>query len=347
MNNKKSDFKIITFAVPCYNSEDYMEHCVDSILSCESSDIEIILINDGSRDSTGEICDRYSLKYPDTIKVIHQGNSGHGEGVNQGLKNAGGVYYKVVDSDDWLDSGSLEKLLNQLRAFYKQNNTPDLVICNYVYEHVSDNKSVPINYTDVLPQNCVFTWNDCGKFGLSQYILMHSAVYKTSVLRDCGLVLPKHTFYVDNLFVYVPFPSVKSLYYMDINLYRYYIGREDQSVNEAVMVKRFDQQIRVTKLMISSHKLSEIKDNPKLVKYMCRYLAMMMTICCILITIEDSPDADAKKRELWSYLKNSDEKIYKKIRFSALPFLSNLKTRAGRYISVSAYRLAKKKYKFS
>ena len=87
-------------------------------------------------------------------------------------------------------------------------------------------------------------------------------------LRACRLELPKHTFYVDNIFVYQPLPAVKSIYYMDVDLYRYFIGRADQSVNEKVMVTRVDQQVRVTKLMIDSHNLKQLyQTQRKLARY--------------------------------------------------------------------------------
>ena len=95
--------------------------------------------------------------------------------------------------------------------------------------------------------------DDTKHFRIYQYILMHSAIYRTQLLRDCGFKLPKHTFYVDNIFVYQPLPYVESIYYMDVDFYRYFIGRDDQSVNEDVMMKRIDQQIRVTKIIIDSH----------------------------------------------------------------------------------------------
>ena len=96
---KENMDKLITFAVPCYNSAAYMEHCVDTLLQ-GGDDIEIILVDDGStKDDTPAICDRYAEQYPDIVRAIHQPNGGHGEGVNQGLRNARGIYYKVVDSD--------------------------------------------------------------------------------------------------------------------------------------------------------------------------------------------------------------------------------------------------------
>ena len=96
--------KLITFAVPCYNSAAYMRHCIETLLSA-GEQAEIILVDDGSvKDETPAICDEYAAQYPTIVKAIHQENGGHGEGVNQGIRNATGLYYKVVDSDDWLDT---------------------------------------------------------------------------------------------------------------------------------------------------------------------------------------------------------------------------------------------------
>ena len=83
-----------------------------------------------------------------------------------------------------------------------------------------------------LPKDRIFTWKEAGHFHKGQYILMHSVIYRTKLLVECGLELPKHTFYVDNIYVYKPLPSVRTLYYMDVDFYRYFIGRDDQSVNE-------------------------------------------------------------------------------------------------------------------
>ena len=224
--------KLITFAVPCYNSAAYMEHCVETLLQ-GGDDIEIILVDDGStKDDTPAICDRYQEQYPDIVRAIHQENGGHGEGVNQGIRNARGIYYKVVDSDDWVDVPSLHKALDKLRQFVRDGKLVDMMICNYVYEHAETNTQRVMHYRNVFPRNKVFGWDQIGRFRPSQYLLMHSVIYRTQLLRDCALELPKHTFYVDNIFVYQPLPYVKNMYYLDVDLYRYFIGRSDQSVND-------------------------------------------------------------------------------------------------------------------
>ena len=98
--------KLLSIAVPCYNSEDYMRHCIETLLP-GGEDVEIIIVDDGStKDRTAEIADEYAAKYPGIVKAVHQENGGHGEAVNTGLRNATGLYFKVVDSDDWLDTES-------------------------------------------------------------------------------------------------------------------------------------------------------------------------------------------------------------------------------------------------
>ena len=269
--------KVLSVAIPCYNSAEYMSHAIDTLLA-GGEDIEIIVVDDGStKDNTLEIAKDYEKKFPTIVKAIHQENGGHGQAVNTGLENATGVFFKVVDSDDWVDTEALAKVMDLLRLVIRGNKALDMLICNYVYEKVSEEPST-IKDTGCLPENKFFTWSDVGKIRNSQYILMHSVFYRTSLLKEIGLRLPEHTFYVDNIFVYTPLPYVKTMYYMDVDFYRYFIGREDQSVNERVMISRIEQQIKVTKIMIDSHDLSKIKE-PRLKRYMTNYLAMMMTIC--------------------------------------------------------------------
>lgn len=339
--------KLLTFAVPCYNSAAYMSHCIDTLLTA-GDEVEIILIDDGSTDDTPAIADRYAQEHPDIIRVIHQPNGGHGEGVNQGIRNAAGVYYKVVDSDDWVDTDDLQKVLSTLREWVNKGTLIDLLICNYVYEHVEDHTHHTIRYTNVFPENTVFGWGDVGRWRPSQYLLMHSVFYRTQLLRDCGLELPKHTFYVDNIFVYQPLPYVKTIYYMDLDFYRYFIGRQDQSVNEQVMVRRVDQQLRVTRIMLKCFDVRSLRQsNHKLYRYMCRYLSMMMTISSIFLIISGTEENLKKKDELWEYLRGIDEHLYHKLKYRSLSMVSNIPGYQGRKLSVGLYRLARKIYKFN
>ena len=338
--------KLITFTVPCYNSAAYMDRCVETLLPA-GEEAEIILVDDGSKDDTGKIADAYAEKYPNIVKVIHQENGGHGEGVNQGIRNASGMYFKVVDSDDWLDAEALQKVMQTLRGFAAMEQPVDLLMCNYVYEHVVDNTHHTVSYKSILPQDRVFAWDEIGRFPPSQNILMHTVIYRTQILRDSGLELPKHTFYVDNVFVYQPLPLCQRLYYMDIDLYRYFIGRDDQSVNESVMVKRVDQQLRVTRHMIDCQDLDALKGEKKLRAYMLHYLSMMMAVSDIFLLLDGSAEAKEKQKGLWQYLReHTSTAVYRSIRFG-FGGVTNLPFPKGDAIVVGGYRIARKIFKFN
>lgn len=322
-----------------------MSRAINSLLT-SGNEIEIIIINDGSVDDTQKIAEEYQKNYPNMIKVIKQENGGHGEAVNTGLVNATGYYFKVVDSDDWVNENALRQVMDVLKNLIIDRDIPDLIITNYVYEKVGLNKKKVINYNLALPKDRIFTWDDTMRFKLSQNILMHATIYRTNLLKNCGLQLPKHTFYVDNIFVYKPLPFVKTLYYMDVNLYRYFIGRIDQSVNEHVMIQRIDQQIKITKIMIESHDLLQIKSE-KLQNYMAKYISMMMTVSTVLLIKEGSEESLEKKQELWDFLEIYDRCLYSKIKFRILGRIMHLPGKFGHKMIKIGYGLSKKNYGFN
>ncbi len=332
--------KYISFAIPSYNSEDYMSRAIESILP-GGEDVEIIIVNDGSKDGTLQIAREYKEKYPDIIKVVDKENGGHGDAVNYGLANATGKYFKVVDSDDWVDEEALLLILSFLKGMEREDKEIDMLVSNYVYEKVGAAHKKCIHYRNVLPQDKIFTWDEIGRFHLDQYILMHSVIYRTSMIKLSQMTLPKHTFYVDNIYVYYPLPHVRKIYYMDVDFYRYFIGREDQSVNEKVMISRVDQQIFVTKTMIDMYHLRDISSR-KLRHYMVNYLAIMMTVSSILLIRSKKQENLEKKRELWRYLKKKDLKIYLRIRYGILGQTMNIPGRPGRRISSLAYSVARR-----
>ena len=337
--------KLLTITIPCYNSAEYMDRAVESALK-GGDEVEIIIVNDGSIDDTREIAETYARKYPERIRVIHQENGGHGSAVNTGLANATGVYFKVLDSDDWLSEKALKKILQLMKDLLADGNVIDLLLANYVYEKPSEEKRKVMRYRTALPKDEVFGWEDVKFFRQSQYILMHSAIYRTKLLKDCGLELPKHTFYVDNIFVYQPLPFVKTMYYLDVNLYRYYIGREDQSVSEKNMIARIDQQLLVTRYMLKCHDIFQIK-NKKLQNYMVKYLTMMMTVSSVYLIKAETEEALAKKDELWNDLEQHNKKLYRKIRSNILGRSMNLPGSFGRKIVEVGYTISKKIYGFS
>ncbi len=339
--------KTISFVVPCYNSADYMDACIESILSC-GDDIEILVVDDGSeKDDTARKADEWEARRPGVVRALHKENGGHGSAINLGLAEATGRYFKVVDSDDWLDADAARELMAYLRPQCELECPTDLVVANYVYEKAHEGKRTIMRYRNVFPERREFGWADIGRFGQSQYLLMHSVVYRTEVLREAGLSLPERCFYVDNIFVYVPLPHVRTIYYLDVDLYRYFIGREDQSVNEKVMMGRIDQQLRITRFMIDAVDLPEAVDSGKLEKYMENYLSMMMCICSVFLRMIGTDESEQKRADVWGYLAQRNPVLYKRVRRSALNMGANLPTSLGRGIGIGGYRIARRIFRFN
>ncbi len=333
--------KLLSVAIPCYNSQDYMKHAIECLL-VGGDDVEILVIDDGSVDHTAEIADEYEKMYPGIVRAIHQENKGHGGAVNTGIENAQGMYFKVLDSDDWFKEDAYLKVLDKLKDIAGGSTVVDLFICNFVYEKEGKEHKKVMTYKSALPVNKIFTWNDVKHFKKGQYLLMHSVIYRTKLLRESEMVLPEHTFYVDNIFVFEPLPYVNTMYYMDVNLYRYYIGRGDQSVNEEVMIKRIDQQLKVNKIMIDYMAGTKRCLHPKLEKYMLNYLDIMMTVSSIFLIKDGSREALNKKKALWEYLKENDGRDYFRLRFGMLGNSMNIPGKGGRKISVLEYKIAQR-----
>lgn len=333
--------KVLSIVVPCYNSENYMENCIHSLLT-GGSEVEIIIVDDGSTDQTGEIADKYAAAYPNIVKTVHQENGGHGEAVNTGLRHAQGLFFKVVDSDDWVSISAYREVMKTLENLAGEQQMVDMVISNFVYEKEGARHKKAIRYRSAFPQNRIFTWDEVKFLRKGQYILMHSVIFRTKLLRECRLQLPEHTFYVDNIFVYHPLPFVKTMYYLNVDFYRYYIGREDQSVNESVMIQRIDQQLKVNYFMMDDYILSREITNMKLRHYMRNYLEIITVVSSIMLIRSKTAESLEKKYELWNYLKENDRKTYYWMKWSVLGRSMNLPGKSGRKISEMAYCLAQK-----
>lgn len=331
--------KTLTVVVPCFNSAEYLRQCVESVLIGDDR-IEVVIVDDGSTDATAELADAYADRHPRIVRVVHTPNGGHGSAVNVGIDLASGRFLKVLDSDDWVDRAALLRVLDALDASTADAPDLDLLITNFVYEKQGKTFKRVVRYRNALPRGQVFGWEEFGRFRNSQYLLMHALVYRTALLKEIGLRLPAHTFYVDNLFASVPLVHVRRMLYLDVDLYRYFIGRSDQSVNEAVMLRRIDQQVRVTTLMQKAlPKRGTVP--PQLYDYLLHYFRIVSAVTSIML-IRSGTRADIdRKVSWWELLRAEDPLLHRRMRRSVLGHLVNLPGRAGRRTSLSAYRVAR------
>ena len=312
--------KLLTVTVPCYNSAEYMEKCIDSLLP-GGDRVEVIIIDDGSKDNTGAIADAYAEKYPNIVRVIHQENGGHGEGINQGVKHATGKYFKVVDSDDVM-SDDFVAFLDQLEECEK-NGGIDLMVTNYYYVHTDGVGDRSINYKNALPTGRIFGWADTKKFRIHQLLTIHSSTYRTALMKKAADIepLPKHVFYEDNLMVYRVLQYVEKMYYMNIDLYRYWIGRPDQSVQQSTMMKRYTHHLLVSEKIFTSCHLDDIKE-PKLKRYLKHEIFMLFAIAILPTRMNKTKQHDEDMKKMWDNCIAYDKKWGKHFRYhTVLSFL--------------------------
>ena len=339
--------KILSVSIPCYNSASYMETCIKSLLP-GGDDIEILIVDDGStKDNTFEIAQRYEREYPGIVRAIHQENAGHGGAVNTGIKEATGVFFKNIDSDDWADTDVLLKIIGLLKDLEAKGTRIDLFLANYVFDREDSDKKTVMRFKGAFPKGRPFTWDEVGHMGQSQFIMMHTIIYRREVLIASKTELPKHAYYVDNIYAFQPLAYTKTIYYLDEALYHYRIGRADQSVNVQVQLKNIDQQIMVDKLITDIY-VNRPKDlSARLEKYLIAFVKLMYCATSAILLVSGTPEHLAKKDALWDYLKQADPVAYKKVRRSFMGGWMNIPTALGRKISVAGYKLSQKIFAFN
>ena len=259
--------KVLTVAIPAYNVEKFLKTTLDSFI-CDKEvmkKIEVIVVDDGSKDSTPDIGREYEEKYPDTFKIISKENGGHGSAVNCGIENATGKYYKIVDGDDWVNTEDFVKLISLL-----EKCDSEYVFTNY-YEYYDDiNKKNPVNFK---------RYEDGKSYKFSDFtdihnIPMHALVIRTDVLKDNQIRLDEKCFYVDVEYIAFPVPYVKSITYFDLYVYMYRLNLSTQSVSVTGYQKHIDDHIRVTLHLIDFY--NEYSSSPEMEEDKKAYLKKLV-----------------------------------------------------------------------
>ncbi|KAA8816066.1 glycosyl transferase [Bifidobacterium rousetti] len=357
--------KTLTFVVPAYNMETYLERCVLSLTAAKRiDDIEVLIIDDGSKDGTLDAARAFERRFPGVVRAIHQENKGHGGAVNTGIAEARGMYVKVVDADDWVGPESLEQVMGVLRDEAAKGGSRttsstasnadgtggadgtddapiDMLVTNYVYDKVGKRHKHEVNFRHAMKAGERLTWDDMGHFGLAEYILMHALIFRTAVVRESGMQLPEHTFYVDFIYAYQPFPWVKTLRYLDTPFYHYFIGRDGQSVQTDVMIRRVDQLILVNQRMVeATPERGTVPDG--LYRYMIHFLAIESSVASVFLILSRDPENYAKKKRLWADIRDHSASIYHDVRRKPMSRALNLHGSAGRFVIRWGYRVAER-----
>ena len=310
--------KLLTVTVPCYNSQAYMRKALDSLLTGGEA-LDIVVIDDGSKDDTGAIADEYAAKHPSIVRVVHQENGGHGAGINRGIALAKGLYFKVVDSDDRVDPAALRALLADMRALV--TDPVDLVVHDYVYDRPEREAVHRIRYGGAFPARRRIGWDGAKRMRMSTQFMIHALCYRTQLLRDMGLTLPEHCFYEDNLYIYRPLPHVKTLYYCPEAVYGYFVGRSDQSANHQVLLKHIDNITDIAEQMTCSYTWAEMQTFPrKLRKYMLNNACGNLCTAGAQQHMIDTDQSRALHHRMVQTIRDFDPELFKAIRHNLLGF---------------------------
>lgn len=242
--------KLLSIIVPVYNMEKYIDRCLESVLfSLTDDNIELLVINDGSTDNSQGIIEGYAKKYPEIIRAFTKANGGHGSVINFGIEKATGVFTRVLDSDDYVDSINLSKLLQEL----KEHQDVDLVLTSY-YKDLGNKK---VKQTFAIEENRKFSFQEMDTIFLGKkeknsinYVPMSMSTYRTDILKRCGCRLLEKTSYTDVEFNIYFINEVKSFIYFDYPVYNYFIGRSGQTISSEGLVSHYEDHFRVLKNLI-------------------------------------------------------------------------------------------------
>ena len=265
--------KILSVIIPSYNIEQYIGQCLDSfVLPSVMKDIEILVINDGSKDTTPQLAKKYEQKYPDIFKVIDKENGGHGSTINKGIEIATGKYFKVVDGDDWVLEEGFINLVNYLKQV-----DDDIVFHNYLWvnaatgqtKHEFEEPFKGVQYRHS------YTFDEIAD---SLYLKMHGMTYRTTLLREHQIRLDEHRFYVDTEYVLLPIPFVNKISFLQDDVYMYRLGIDGQSMNIKSMQKNISHHLGVLDTLLNyyANLSSEDISAPKL-RYMERGIGRILS----------------------------------------------------------------------
>jgi len=240
--------KLLSIVIPTYNMQDYLPRCLDSLVLNDGTlmeQLEVLVINDGSKDGSSAIAHEYEIKYPATFRIVDKENGNYGSCVNRGLKEATGKYIKVLDADDWFDTDEFARFLTTL-----QKVDADLVLTDYSIVDAGS-MSASVAYKPTLQDGIVYAYKDCCVDNVGIYT-MHAVTYRTQMLHDINYTQTEGISYTDSEWVHLPLYAIKTMVYFNLNLYQYLVGREGQTMDPKVMMRTINHHEIIARSLIEN-----------------------------------------------------------------------------------------------
>lgn len=299
--------KTLTIAIPVYNMENLLPRCLDSILKARGvGDVEILVINDGSKDESLRIAKEYEADFPESVIAIDKENGGWGSVINLALEKASGKYFKILDSDDWFDTNSFERLIEILKTA-----EADIVATSYtkVYD---DADSKTISYSESVCGDVLDFEQRLAELNYKTDIPMATLCYKTEILKEIGLKVADK-YYADVEYALVPLCKVKTIQYLDLNVYQYYLGREDHSTSAKGYIAHFRDYLEITKKLVLFLEQSKIQGNVGVLlkNEIQKHVRFAYYLLLSTMFVGGSIEAKSSLTELDNYLKEHSSYLYK------------------------------------
>ncbi|NLC72306.1 MAG: glycosyltransferase family 2 protein [Ruminococcaceae bacterium] len=314
-----SKTKLLTVVVPVYNMESYLSRCLDSLLQDKIlGNLEIIAVNDGSTDGSLALLKEYEKRFPDVVRVIDKENGGHGSGVNVGLAEACGKYFRVVDSDDFVCRDAFSAFVERLEF-----EDSDLVITDYRRIYTQDDKSVLVSYSG-LEDSRQYSFESLRLSDLNgEFFVMAGSTYKTEILRKSNLLLFEKTYYVDMQFNIQPIAYVKTLVYYKLDIYRYMLGRENQSVAYKSLVLHRDDHEKVIRWAVSAYSNLEKTATESVLSYLLLVMNFFLKTHYIVFSLlsKSSFNTYSRIKAFDNFLLLESHRLYEESNFNKLIFL--------------------------
>lgn len=253
--------KLLTVTIPTYNAEKYLKTCLDSLSVPELLDcLDVVIINDGSKDRSAEIAETYVNNHPDTFRLVNKENGGHGSGINRGIKEARGLYFKVLDADDWFDTDGLTELISFIRDTEQK---PDLISSQFLW--VLDNGSEePQTFErkaqfaapfDGVQYKKVYNIDDVAE---KIYVKFHNLTVRTSLLRENSVTMDEHCYYEDTEYAMYPFAFAKTISFTEKPVYMYRIGVSGQSMSKEKLLRNVKNYDLVMESLLNFYETNKV-----------------------------------------------------------------------------------------
>lgn len=303
--------KLLTIVIPTYNMQDYLHRCLDSLVLNDEqlmSQLEVLVVNDGSKDNSSIIAHEYETKHPKTFRVIDKENGNYGSCVNRGLKEATGKYIKVLDADDWFDTNEFARYLNVLKQI-----DVDLVLTPFV-SHYESSGAEQVSTQPYLQEGEVYEFNTFPKDKIFRYS-MHMVTYRTDMLRNINYRQTEGISYTDTEWAHIPQYVIKSFTWLNTPIYQYCIGREGQTMDASVLAKNiWKYEIICRSLIDNANKYPDKAKYPLAEEFNMQQIEFLATNIyrMFLVLVQPTQENMQHLKQFDAYLKEACPIVYNK-----------------------------------